>query len=399
MLLLALACLTNLDLKPGDPALETGEVVGHSGETGSAVTDLDGDGVPDDEDCDDADADVYPGADELCDGEDQDCDGQVDEQAVDLETWYVDGDTDGFGATPVSACTQPSDAVAVKGDCDDSDASVNPDALEICFDLVDNDCDGDVDEEDAGCVALELTEGSCVDLHAALGAPTQPVQVQVTVPAAVTITCHTTGQPALTTGALPEGSTVWLVNEGTLHGHGGDGACAEQGAGETGGDALHVTVDVIIANTGGLYGGGGGGGSGDDPKGGGGGAGGGLGCDGGGDSSGGDGGHGSTRWGHIPGGQGAHYDGSPGIGGQVGNPATAGGGGSGGGAQTISTTSGEGQGGAGGGWGGGGGGGSGIRQDRNMGNGGYAGYAVRVIAGSVSFTSGDDTDHVKGAVQ
>ena len=41
--------------------------------------DGDGDGYTVDADCNDANAGVYPGATELCDGADNDCDGQADE--------------------------------------------------------------------------------------------------------------------------------------------------------------------------------------------------------------------------------------------------------------------------------------------------------------------------------
>ncbi|MFO0636259.1 MAG: DNRLRE domain-containing protein [Nannocystaceae bacterium] len=43
------------------------------------VVDADGDGTPDGPDCDDADADVSPDADESCNGIDDDCDGMLDE--------------------------------------------------------------------------------------------------------------------------------------------------------------------------------------------------------------------------------------------------------------------------------------------------------------------------------
>ncbi len=46
-----------------------------------APTDADGDGALDEEDCDPADPSIYPGADELPDGEDNDCDGFTDERA------------------------------------------------------------------------------------------------------------------------------------------------------------------------------------------------------------------------------------------------------------------------------------------------------------------------------
>jgi len=107
----------------------------------------------DDTDCDDGDASVNPGATELCNGKDDDCDGDEDEDdADDAPTWYTDADGDSFGddSTSVTACSQPSGTVEAGGlaDCDDSDAQVNPDAAEVC-DGQDNDCDGDVDEDDA----------------------------------------------------------------------------------------------------------------------------------------------------------------------------------------------------------------------------------------------------------
>ncbi|MFH1465245.1 MAG: putative metal-binding motif-containing protein [Pseudomonadota bacterium] len=108
-------------------------------------------------DCDDLDRSVYPSADEWCDGVDSDCDGLVDEQALDAATWYTDADADGYGdaATATLTCTQPSGTVSDATDCDDTDAGVNPGALEVC-DHVDDDCDGLIDQLDPS-VADALT--------------------------------------------------------------------------------------------------------------------------------------------------------------------------------------------------------------------------------------------------
>lgn len=63
--------------------------------------------------------------------------------AVCSGTWVaqpnIDNDGDGYTES--------------EGDCDDDDSSVNPGASEICNDVIDNDCDGDVDGNDSECGA------------------------------------------------------------------------------------------------------------------------------------------------------------------------------------------------------------------------------------------------------
>ena len=110
--------------------------------------DMDGDGYSSDTDCDDSDASIHPGAEELCDGIDNDCDGLVDEDASDALTWYTDADGDGYGDldSAVLACDAPEGTTDDATDCDDSDPETFPGAAERC-DGVDNDCDGTVDED------------------------------------------------------------------------------------------------------------------------------------------------------------------------------------------------------------------------------------------------------------
>jgi hypothetical protein len=100
-------------------------------------------------DCDDADGDISPGADEYCDAIDNNCDGEIDEfSAVDAVTWYFDGDGDGHGVETFTtpACDQPEGYAPAADDCDDDEAAAWTGATEIC-DGVDNNCNGAVDTD------------------------------------------------------------------------------------------------------------------------------------------------------------------------------------------------------------------------------------------------------------
>jgi hypothetical protein len=89
--------------------------------------------------------------DEVCDGEDNDCDGQTDEGVG--EDLFADADGDGFGdaAEPVLACPDTEGTSENDDDCDDTDDAVNPDADEVCGDLLDNNCDDALNEGCTGC--------------------------------------------------------------------------------------------------------------------------------------------------------------------------------------------------------------------------------------------------------
>ena len=125
--------------------------------------DLDGDGWISPEDCDDADTAVRAG----------------------VEV-FTDSDGDGFGDpwTATTSCQPTADQVGVAGDCDDTDAGVHPDALELAGDRVDSDCDGvelcyvDVDGDGvlsdlAGTTPIDVAADGldcvAVGLHAADG--------------------------------------------------------------------------------------------------------------------------------------------------------------------------------------------------------------------------------------
>jgi hypothetical protein len=118
-------------------------------------TDADGDGFRAEGrtcgpvDCDDTRADIHPTAAEVCtDRIDNDCDGVVDQDGV-------DADGDGYPTGIEARCSVL--------DCNDSRPDVNPGAVEVCTDGVDNDCNGLRDVNDPECAAAQELCGNCVD--------------------------------------------------------------------------------------------------------------------------------------------------------------------------------------------------------------------------------------------
>ena len=120
---------------------------GHGDASESAVSSCDGNGLVDNnEDCDDADSAIHPGARDGCDEIDNDCDGDIDEQSEFID-WYEDGDGDGYGdaSSSVTDCSQPSGYVEDTDDCNEAVAAINPGASETCNSIDDN-CNGLVDD-------------------------------------------------------------------------------------------------------------------------------------------------------------------------------------------------------------------------------------------------------------
>lgn len=106
-----------LDCSDADPCTE--DLCDPTDGCSNPLVDADGDGMAPETlgtcgmDCDDGDASVFTGAEELCDGKDNDCNGIVDDGAP---TWYIDCDNDGFAVDTSGAvgpsCDAPSTAPA-----------------------------------------------------------------------------------------------------------------------------------------------------------------------------------------------------------------------------------------------------------------------------------------------
>ena len=110
------------------PVEDTGDT---DRDTDTDPLDGDDDGYPADEDCDDDDPAVHPGAQERCDPDDvdEDCDSLADDDDPDVAgttTWYLDQDGDGHDGTGIEACDAPADHVLRRGALRQGPASTGP---------------------------------------------------------------------------------------------------------------------------------------------------------------------------------------------------------------------------------------------------------------------------------
>jgi len=104
-------------------------------------------------DCNDNNPAMFPGNNEVCDNLDNNCNASIDEGLIFL-TYFQDNDGDNFGnvAVTLSACSAPQGYVLDSTDCNDQNPAINPSAIDIPGNGIDENCNG----IDAPLVAAQL---------------------------------------------------------------------------------------------------------------------------------------------------------------------------------------------------------------------------------------------------
>ncbi len=154
---------------------------------GGSDYDADGDGFDHDEyistgtDCNDGRAEVNPAANEACGTTyDDNCDGELDLlDATDCITYYYDGDSDTYGTTTTECWCEAQTASGFDAlnddDCDDASDADYPGATETVANSDDEDCDGvdscytDDDGDNYGTTVV--VDGSSLNCTTGTGAP------------------------------------------------------------------------------------------------------------------------------------------------------------------------------------------------------------------------------------
>lgn len=161
-------CANSADAYPTNPleCLDTdGDGVGNNEDT-----DDDGDGLADVDDPDplDPESNTDTDGDGTADASDNDddndgCLDSADDAPLDSNLCHdsdgdgVENDVDDFPNDATETTDNDSDSVGANTDCNDSNASVNPNRLEICGNSTDDDCNDSTDE--IGCV-ISITGGT-----------------------------------------------------------------------------------------------------------------------------------------------------------------------------------------------------------------------------------------------
>ena len=110
----------------GNPDSVTNSCIIPSGHVGEA------------QDCDDANADIHPEADEICDGLDNNCNEIIDDEdptilSTELIPVILDEDGDGFGGIDSLGYACTTDNAATNSlDCDDTNPNIHPHATDYC---------------------------------------------------------------------------------------------------------------------------------------------------------------------------------------------------------------------------------------------------------------------------